>query len=406
MRILDAALAANWAMEETALRQLFEIAARQNQVTPEALEAYRANSLKRAELAGVRDGVAILDASGPMFKRANLMTAFSGATSYEVLRRDLQAAVDNPSVHSILLNIDSPGGAVSGCNELAKAICAARDVKPIIAYVGDLAASAGYWIASAASRIVIGESASLGSIGVRATIRDASKQDEAKGVRNIDFISSQSPFKNADIDSEPGRARIQKHVDALAAVFIETVAVNRNTSVERVLAEFGKGDVLVGQAAISAGMADEIGTFESVMASLIEQKGEPSRSSKPARAGLTTKESAMDTKTEISAEDVTKARSEATAAETARVMDIMGLVLPGYEVAAKEAIKSGSSPHEFAALIVRSEQEKMAKRAAAIANDVEENAAVSHSPEPANEGDVEALVKSIVGARAAALGEK
>lgn len=72
---------------------------------------------------------------------------------------------------------------------------AARGTKPIVAYAGDLAASAAYWLASEADRIVIGTGAALGSIGVRASIPDTSERDAKTGVRRHEFVSSQSPYK-------------------------------------------------------------------------------------------------------------------------------------------------------------------------------------------------------------------
>lgn len=286
LNILDVALNAAWAMEEAPLRGLLEIAAREHEVTPEALEAYRAKSLEAAERATFRDGVAILDVRGPLFKRANLFTAMSGATSYDMLRRDLQAALDNPDVRGILLNVDSPGGEASGTGELATAILQARGKKRIVAYAGDLAASAGYWLASAADRIIVGEGAALGSIGVRAAYADTTARDAARGIKTVEFVSSQSPFKRADLKSGDGRARIQSRVDALAQVFVEAVAKNRGVSVAKVLDSFGKGDVLLGKAAIAAGMADDVGTFESVLATLSRDTDPLARFGLAARARL------------------------------------------------------------------------------------------------------------------------
>jgi ClpP class serine protease len=140
---LKAAMSVVWAMEERALETVLEIAAREHDVTEEALEAYSAKSLANSQRARVRDGVAIIEANGAMFRRANLMTAISGATSYDVLRADLQAALDDPAVKAINLVIDSPGGEVNGANELAQAIYDARGTKPIIAYVGGSGASRG-----------------------------------------------------------------------------------------------------------------------------------------------------------------------------------------------------------------------------------------------------------------------
>lgn len=266
--IFDSAIGSAWAMEEAALVTLLEIAAREHSITPQALEAYRAEALDKAERASMRDGVAILRVEGPLFKRANMMTEFCGASSYDVLRRDLAAAVDNPRVRSIMLAIDSPGGEAAGCAEFASAVAAVRGRKPVVAYVADVGCSAAYWIASACDAIVCGTSAALGSIGVRMSMADTSDRDARSGVRRYEFVSSQSPFKVSDPKSDDGAARIKARVDALAAVFVEFVAENRGVSVARVLDGFGKGDVLIGAAAVAAGMADGLGSFESVLADL------------------------------------------------------------------------------------------------------------------------------------------
>jgi signal peptide peptidase SppA len=271
MQILDAALSSEWAIEESALDLILKIAAREHDVSPQALEAYRAKAMERAERAAIRDGVAILNVEGPLFKKANLMVEFSGATSYAILRRDLQAATDDARVKAILLNVDSPGGEVRGVAELANAIKAARGIKPIVAYVGDIGASAAYWLASAADKIVLGASAAVGSIGVIASIEDSRKLKEARGVRTHEFVSSQSPFKTADPDTVDGRDRIQARVNALADIFVDAIAANRDASRAYVLANFGKGDVLIGQAAIEAGMADEVGSFETTLAGLVRE---------------------------------------------------------------------------------------------------------------------------------------
>lgn len=442
MKIFDAAVSAEWAIEESALQKVLEIAARENAVTPEALEAYRAKTLEKADRAKVRDGVAILDVAGPLFKGANLMTEMSGATSYQLLRRDLQTALDDGNVKSILLNIDSPGGEARGVGELATAIFEARGKKPIVAYASDLAASAAYWIASAADRIMIGKGAALGSIGVRAAYQDASAAQAARGVKTIEFVSSQSPYKATDLNSKDGRARVQSRVDALASVFIEAVAMHRGVSVARVQDGFGRGDVLIGQAAIDAGMADGLGTFESVLAGLVREADPfaaggffPARStlqqeqesampndieaaanaeSENVSAGAaTTENEAGASAPEAAAGAEPEQASEpseverAVAAERARYAEIKALTLPGYEKAADEAIKTGSSAHEFAAFIVAQEKTKREARAADVVADTEANAKVKPNTGAGTgpSSDVEALVKSVMSSRAAALGQ-
>jgi signal peptide peptidase SppA len=439
LRVIDAAISASWAMEEAALQGLLEIASREHEVSHEALEAYRAKELANAERATSREGVAILAVEGPLFKKANLMTDFCGATSYETLRRDLQTALDNSSVHSILLNVDSPGGEAAGVGELSRAIFEARGRKPIVAYAGDLAASAAYWIASAADSLVIGAGSGLGSIGVRAAFTDTSARDERSGIKRVEFISSQSPFKGADLASDEGRARIQSRVDALAQVFVEAVAQNRGVTVAQVLEGFGKGDVLIGKAAVEAGMADDIGTFEGVLASLVEARGSSAALPRSFHMGAATsrlqeitmteeqkaaaeaaeREAAERAEAEAKAQAEAEAKAKAEAEEAARaaaeandpvkverkrVTDIMALTLPGYEGARDEAIQSGSSANDFAAKIVTAEKAKATKRAADIESDAEANAVVKPSKqEPAAGAD--AAVNLILAAGRAARGE-
>jgi ClpP class serine protease len=131
-----------------------------------------------------------------------------------------------------------------------------------------MAASGGYWIASAADRVVISELAVLGSIGVVLGVEDRSGADERRGVRKVEIVSSQSPGKRPDVNTEEGRTQIQTMVDDLAEVFVSAVAKHRGVSSEDVISKFGAGGVKVGAKAVASGMADEVGQFEAVLASL------------------------------------------------------------------------------------------------------------------------------------------
>ncbi|PWC81260.1 S49 family peptidase [Azospirillum sp. TSH64] len=418
MRAYEAALAAVWAMEEGSLRGLLEIAARENAVTPEALEAYRAQWLERGEQARVRDGVAILDVRGPLFKRANVFQAMSGATSYEVLRRDFAAALDDPEVGAVLLHIDSPGGEALGTAELAQAIYDARGRKPIVAYVGGLGASAAYWIASATDEIVVDATAIVGSIGVRMALRDTRAAEERAGVRTMNFASSQSPAKIDDPATDEGAARIQRTIDALADVFIGAVARNRGVDRETVLSKFGQGGTEVGEAAIAAGLADRLGSFEAVFADLAArvQKQKPasfgglvvgatggSHASK-GNTRMETETAPVATAPAITAETIAKDhptiaahfRAEGATAERQRIAKIEEIALAGHDEAKIRAIESGSSPEAFAMEIVAAEKAKAGASLSAIAGD--EDALEAPAPGASEgEGDeVAALVASIV----------
>lgn len=331
-RAFQAAIAEPWAITAEGLELVLTVANRDNDVSVEALEAYRAQHVPTAERLTQRGSVAIIEARGPMFRHANIFTAISGATSYDIMRRDLQAALDDPSMQAIVMNFDTPGGVVNGVNELANAIRAGREKKPIVAYVGGMAASAGYWLASQASEIVIDETATLGSIGVRAVVTDTSKKDAEQG--RIEFISSQSPGKRTDLASDEGRSRIQRQIDALADVFIATVAKGRGVKPDDVAARFGGGDMLVGAAAIAAGMADRIGSFEAVVAELAAGKTPaPKPKSKPRSTAM---DENMITKAEHEAA-VAKARDEGRTAGVTAERQRIGAILGLEEAKGREA---------------------------------------------------------------------
>jgi ClpP class serine protease len=86
---------------------------------PVALQARLGHKLDNARTVAVRNGVAIVPVTGPIFRYANMFTEISGATSTKILATDIRQALDNPAVKAIVLNIDSPGGVASGINELA-----------------------------------------------------------------------------------------------------------------------------------------------------------------------------------------------------------------------------------------------------------------------------------------------
>lgn len=219
------------------------------------------------------DGVAVIDIAGPLFKHATLLTKVSDAGSYEGIRADLDKAVNNFSCKAILLNINSPGGEVHGCGELADAIFAARGEKPIVAYASGDCCSAAYWLASAADKIVVAPTAIVGSIGVRSMMVDGSKADELKGVKEYNIVSDQSPYKVSDPANAKDRDRAVGKLTDIAAVFIGAVARYRGVNTDVVAKEYGKGDVFIGQKSIDAGLADEVGDFDSILASLIQTRG-------------------------------------------------------------------------------------------------------------------------------------
>lgn len=276
VRARNAILAAPWAMTPEMVATMLAIAEREN-LTPEAVAAQLGRPLDNTRAVALRDGVAVIPVEGVISRHMSIFSEISGGTSIEALATDLRAALDSAAVHSILLHIDSPGGEVNGVGEFAAMVRAANATKPVSAYVGGMAASAAYWIAAAAGEVVVDRSALVGNIGVIMAVPDPDKRQS----RSIEFVSSQSPHKRPDPRTEGGRTRLQGLVDAAADVFIGAVADYRAMTPEAVAAT--EGDILIGQAAIDAGLADRLGSFEGVIAALQAKAREPRRMSSGGR---------------------------------------------------------------------------------------------------------------------------
>ena len=319
-----------WAITERALATMFDIAAREADIEAVAAKLGRPleNTGNRVEQRG---STAVLSVEGPLFRYANLFTAISGATSVEMLGRDLGTALADPQVESILLNVNSPGGEADGVSELAQMIYEAREKKKVWAYVGGWAASGGYWLASAAERVVMHQSGFAGSIGVIATINDDSKRRERDGYQRIEIVSSQSPLKRVDASTDEGHALLKEMVDSMAAHFIDRVAQYRMTGPAHVIAHYGRGFVIDADRSIKAGMADEIGTYEGTVAKLNgESAGSAAKSFAIAAEAIhigTIEVGAEEREGDIMADDkqpdVAAERAAAATAEQSRIRAIL-----------------------------------------------------------------------------------
>lgn len=222
----------------------------------------------------IRDGVAVIPIYGVLDKRANLFTKISGGTSTQLLQRDIRQALDDPQVDAILLDIDSPGGAVDGTKELADFIFESRGRKPIIAFANGMMASAAYWIGSAADRIIANDTAMVGSIGVALTHYDRSERDAQQGIKRTMIYAGK--YKRVASDEKPlseeGQEYLQGIVDEYYSIFVKAVAENRGTDTEQVLESMADGREFIGRQARKAGLVDDIAHFETVLA-ITRKKG-------------------------------------------------------------------------------------------------------------------------------------
>lgn len=321
MRIWNRVTGEPWAITEPALYTILEIAARENE-TPEAVAAKLGRELRNTHTVVERDGVAIIPVVGPLFRYANIFTQISGASSYEILAKDFTAALDDPAIKAIILDIDSPGGEVNGVAELAGMVFEARGRKPIVAYASGDAASGAYWLASAADQIVVSETSALGSIGVVGVYR---RKDAGESASEVEIVSSQSPHKRLDPASSEGKKRLQQRIDAMANVFIATISRNRGVDPITVMDNFGGGDVLIGAAAVGAGLADRVGSLERLISELSGSSNPPVSEGFLTKTSPTKEKTSMDIETLVQEHPdlVTQIRREATMAERERIKGIV-----------------------------------------------------------------------------------
>jgi signal peptide peptidase SppA len=231
------------------------------QFTDEYLEQIRSNghSDEESELQVIK-GLGILPIMGPIFGKANLMTQLSGATSLEVLQGQFREMLNNDEIHSILLNIDSPGGTSDLVQEMGDEIFAARDKKPVYAIANTGAGSAAYWLMSQATKGYITPSGSVGSIGAYTVHEDQSAADALEGIKYT-FIHA-GKFKTEGNPHEPlsdeGREFRQERINELHSGFVGAVARGRGTLSNNVESSYGQGRMLLPKQAVEAGMVDEI----------------------------------------------------------------------------------------------------------------------------------------------------
>ncbi len=224
-------------------------------------------------------GVVVLPLIGVVTPRGNIWTELFGGAALDALSRQFDAAVADATVKTIVLYVDSPGGSVTGVEEFAAKVFAAREQKRIIAVADGLCASAAFWIASAAGEFVAAPSSVVGSIGAIVGHFDDSKWEEKHGFETTWFTSSKFKGEGHKPLTDGSRANYQAIVDGFHASFVAAVARNRSTTVANVEAEYGQGSIVTARVALNRGMVDRIATLQEVLSGL--GVGQPASSDSP-----------------------------------------------------------------------------------------------------------------------------
>ena len=236
----------------------------------------------------VLDGIAVIPVQGTLLKKEAFMSAWSGATSYEQIQRQVASAVDDAGVRAILLDIDSPGGETTGCFELSDYIYSVRGIKPVYAAANDIALSAAYAVASAASKVFVTRTGAVGSVGVYALHVDQSGFDKDLGAKYTYIFGGDKKVDGNPHEplSESAKGDIQDEVDREYGIFTETVARNRKVARKQIVAT--QAGLLWAENAVPL-LADAVGTIDDAMNALVGVLGARSKGSTAATAAIPTK---------------------------------------------------------------------------------------------------------------------
>lgn len=270
-RIIRAVRETPWAIIPARLIDIMDVLAfhaKGGSLTADEIRQYIGVNEKRAgpRAEQTTGGVAVLSLRGIISHRIEQTQDISGpgGTSTEGFRDRFRGALNNKDVSGIVVDVDSPGGSVDGVPELAAEIHAARGRKPVLAVANTLAASAAYWIATAADELSVTPSGEVGSVGVFAAHDDLSTAAALSGVKRT-YISA-GKYKTEGNPFEPlsteARAAIQKRVDEVYDDFVRQLAIHRGVAQKTVREGFGEGRVVGANEAVTLGMADRVETLE------------------------------------------------------------------------------------------------------------------------------------------------
>lgn len=218
------------------------------------------------------NGVAVIPVNGVIGNHVGSMEKSSGATDIRDITQAVKMAVDNPAVSAILLDVNSPGGSVSGAPEAALAVAQATLVKPVISFTDSQMASGAYWLAAGSDLIVSSKSALVGSIGVYMAWLDDSRALEMQGYKAE--IIKHGKFKGMGLSgtslTDESRAILQNSVDEVYSWFTEHVKLFR----EDVEAETMEGQVFYADEARERDLIDIVGSRDDALIQAIEMADE------------------------------------------------------------------------------------------------------------------------------------
>ena len=219
------------------------------------------------------DAIGVMIASGTIMSgNSSDRNGLLGATTFE---RSMRSFRENDDVKAVVLRIDSPGGSATASEAMWQAVKETSTEKPVVVSMGDMAASGGYWLATAGDTILASPHTLTGSIGVFGMHLSLGRMMETKlgitydHVSTSDFadmFSGMRPLRDAE------RALFERSLGQIYTKFLERVAESRDMTVDAVDA-IGQGRIWTGEAALNAGLVDQLGDLDDAIEIAAEMAG-------------------------------------------------------------------------------------------------------------------------------------
>lgn len=225
---------------------------------------------RRGEPFMFQDGVGIVTLTGSLINRGAWVGSYSGETSYEGFKHQMTRAARDSRVKSIIIDVESPGGEAVGMVEASEVVRRIAAEKPVHAVVNGMAASAGYGLIAGASRITTTPTGLAGSIGVAMLHLDQSRMLEENGVVPTLIFAGDHKVDANPVEplSESVRADLQAEVNRFYELFLSTVSAGRGRRTPVSAARETQARTYIGQDAVAARLADDVGSFEDVFSEL------------------------------------------------------------------------------------------------------------------------------------------
>ncbi len=215
------------------------------------------------------DTIAVVPVEGTIAPAANALGGTQPTTTPEGLADALRQAEQDTSVVAVVLEVNSPGGGVTASDEMHQSILDFRENtgKPVVVSMGDTAASGGYYISTAADRIVANETTLTGSLGVIFQLNNFAEAADKYGIKQVVIKSGEyKDMGNAFREMRPDEREIfQSIVDESYSEFVDVISEGRRIPEDRVR-EIADGRVYSGSQARDLGLVDSFGDLDEASA--------------------------------------------------------------------------------------------------------------------------------------------